>query len=224
MGNLHIQTTDRRQTREKPAWTQSQHVNDCDDCDAKCCTSRKQATTKAERAKACLCKNAKLPLPTDATYGEKQYVSLNRAYYQLHPTADLCKTTIEQMRAVVRKAKKDKPAVLPVDKQPSGTQPDLSQDQMRMFAAWLKESNGGEQVTVLTTGADPVIEIDPARVAEGLSMLTPCLFCFVLHTPQNPWCALSMGMPGVCPSLDTSAGCTRSQCETRCSSDMRAYN
>ena len=139
VGNLHIQTNDRRQKQgqqEKPAWKQqSQHANDCDDCDAKCCTSRKRGGTKA-----CLCKNAKLPLPDDATYGEKQFVSLNRAYNQLHPSADLCKTSVEQMRAVVRKAKKDKPAVLPVDKQSSGAQPDLSQDQMRLFAAWLKKT------------------------------------------------------------------------------------
>ena len=120
----------------------------------------------------------------------------------------------------------DKPAgaVLPVDKQSSGTQPDLLQDQMRLFAAWLKESNGGEQVTMLTTGGDLVFEADPARIAEGFSMLAPCLFCFILHTPQNPWCALSMGMPGLYPSPDTSAGCTRSQCNTRCTCDMRAYD
>ena len=136
----------------------------------------------------------------------------------------LCKTSVEQMRAVVRKAKKDKPAVLPADKQSSGVQPDLSQDQMRLFTAWLKESNGGEQVTMLTTGDDLVFETDPARIAEGFSMLTPCLFCFVSHTPQNPWCALSMGMPDQCPSPDTSAGCTRSQCNTRCACDMRAYD
>jgi hypothetical protein len=93
VGNVHLQTNDRRQKQgqqEKPPWTQqSRHANACDDCMAKCCTARKRGGTKA-----CLCKNAKLPLPDDATYDEKQFVSLNRAYNQLNPSADLCKNLL----------------------------------------------------------------------------------------------------------------------------------
>ena len=43
-------------------------------------------------------------MPDDATYGEKQFVSLNRAYTAIQPSANLKKTSVEQMRAAVRKA------------------------------------------------------------------------------------------------------------------------
>ena len=86
-------------------------------------------------------------MPDDATFGEKQYVSLNRAYLVIQPTANLKKTTVEQMRAAVRKAKV-KPAVLPVAR-PGASLPDLSQEQMNLFAEWLKSGTNGEQLTMI---------------------------------------------------------------------------
>ena len=74
--------------------------------------------------------HVKEPMPDDATFGEKQFVSLNRAYMVIQPSANLKKTTVEQMRAAVRKSREDKPAVLPVTK----VDPDLSQAQMKLFA------------------------------------------------------------------------------------------
>jgi hypothetical protein len=86
-------------------------------------------------------------MPDDATFGEKQFVSLNRAYLVIQPSANLKKTTVEQMKAAVRKSRKDKPAVLAV----AADEPDLSQAQMKLFAEWLKASAGGEQVTMIST-------------------------------------------------------------------------
>ena len=108
VGSLHIQTTgDRRQHGQQDQQSRVMHCNDCDDCDAKCCWSRKRGGVKF-----CLCKNKKEPMPDDATFGEKQYVSLNRAYLGIQPTANLKKTTVEQMRAAVRKAKLSLPCCL----------------------------------------------------------------------------------------------------------------
>ena len=90
-------------------------------------------------------------MPDDATFGEKQFVSLNRAYLVIQPSANLKKTTVEQMRAAVRKSKKDKPAVLAVT---DASSPDLSQAQMKLFAEWLKASASSEQVTMIYDSGD----------------------------------------------------------------------
>ena len=132
VGSLHVQTTgDRRQQGQQDQQSRVVHCNDCDDCDAKCCWSRKRGGRKF-----CLCTNKQEPMPDDATYGEKQFVSLNRAYKAIQPSANLKKTSVEQMRAAVRKAKV-KPAVLPVS-QSDASSPDLSQAQMKLFAEWLR--------------------------------------------------------------------------------------
>ena len=159
VGSVHIQTTgDRRQQGQQGQPPRTMHCNDCDDCDAKCCWSKKRGGKRF-----CLCKNKQEPMPDDATFGEKQFVSLNRAYLVLQPTANLKKTTVEQMRAAVRKARdKGKPAVLPV----ATDAPDLSQAQMKLFAEWLKASASGEQVTMISTDSDH-FEPDPALTAEG---------------------------------------------------------
>ena len=159
-------------------------------------------------------------MPDDATFGEKQFVSLNRAYLVLQPTANLKKTTVEQMRAAVRRARdKGKPTVMPV----TTDAPDLSQAQMKLFAEWLKASAGDEQVTMISTNDDQ-FEPDPTLTAEGFSMLQPCAFCLVTHTPVNLWCALSMGMPAESPLPEMSGGCGLSKCDNGfCACDMRAY-
>jgi hypothetical protein len=219
VGSIHIQTTsDRRlqgqQGQHQPS--RSMHYNDCDDCDAKCCWSKKRGGKRF-----CLCNNVKEPMPEDATFGEKQFVSLNRAYKVLQPTANLKRTTVEQMRAAVRKARKDsKPAVLPV----IANDPDLSQAQMKLFSEWLKASAEGEQVTMLSTSSD-LFYPDPALATEGFSMLQQCVFCSVTHTPAIPWCALSMGMPAESPLPERSGGCGLSKCDNGfCACDMRAYD
>ena len=87
VGSVHIQTTgDRRLQGQQGQPSRTMHCNDCDDCDAKCCWSRKRGGRKF-----CLCKNKQEPMPDDATFGEKQFVSLNRAYVVLQPTANLKK-------------------------------------------------------------------------------------------------------------------------------------
>ena len=89
----------------------------------------------------------------------------------LQPTANLKKTTVEQMRAAVRKARdKSKPTVMPV----TADAPDLSQAQMKLFAEWLKASADGEQVTMISTNGD-LFDPDPALTTEGFSMLQPCV-------------------------------------------------
>ena len=89
-------------------------------------------------------------MTADATFGEKQFVSLNRAYLVIQPSANLKKTSVEQMRAAVRKAKV-KPAVLAVT---DASSPDLSQAQMKLFAEWLKASASSEQVTMIYDNGD----------------------------------------------------------------------
>ena len=101
--------------------------------------------------------------------------------------------------------------------------PDLSQAQMKLFAEWLKASADGEQVTMLSTSGD-LFDPDPALTTEGFSMLLPCVFCLVTHTPTSPWCALSMGMPAESPLPEMSGGCGLSKCDNGfCACDMRAY-
>ena len=215
VGSVHIQTTgDRRQQGRQGQQERSLHSNDCDVCDAKCCWSRKRGGIKF-----CLCKNVREPMPDDATYGEKQYVSLNRAYCVLQPSANLKKTSVEQMRAAVRKAKV-KPAVLPV-----AGPPDLSQAQMKLFADWLKTSASDEQVTMVhDSGDQQFFEPDPAHAADAFSVLQPCEFCLLIHTPAAPWCALSLGMPEQSPSPERSGGCGMSRCDHGwCTCDMRTY-
>ena len=147
-------------------------------------------------------------MPDDATYGEKQYVSLNRAYCVIQPSANLKKTSVEQMRAAVRKAKV-KPAVLPV-----AEPPDLSQAQMKLFADWLKTSASSEQVTMIHDSGDQhFFEPDPAHAANVCSVLQPCEFCLQTHTPTAPWCALSLGMPEQSLLPERSGGCGRSRCD-----------
>ena len=216
--SIHITTNgDRRQNgrQQQTTHTAFQFVNDCDSCDAKCCSSRKKGGKKF-----CVCKNAQVPLPDDASYGMKQFVSLNRAYTLLHPTADLTKTSVEQMRAAVRKSKKEKekvaPAVLPVGLQ-AGEVPNLSGDQMQLFRQWLAES--AQQVTMV---AESDYLPDPVHAAGFLSLLALCTHCGVQHTPQSPWCPLSLGMPERCPSPGP-GGCGRSHCERSCSCDMRGW-
>ena len=88
---------------------------------------------------------------------------------------------------------------------------------MKLFAEWLKAS-AGEQVTMLSTNGDQ-FEPDPALATEGssmlnsFSMLQPCAFCLVTHTPVNLWCALSMGMPAESPFPEMSSGCGLSKCD-----------
>ena len=124
------------------------------------------------------------------------------------------------MRAAVRKAKV-KPAVLPVV-QPGASLPDLSQEQMNLFAEWLKSGSNGEQLTMIST--DEPFEPDLAHAAEGFSMLQPCAFCLVIHTPNNLWCARSMGMPAESPLPVMSGGCGLNKCDNGfCACDMRAY-
>jgi len=185
--SVHITTNgDRRQNgrQQQTTHTAFQFVNDCDSCDAKCCSSRKKGGKKF-----CVCKNAQVPLPDDASYGMKQFVSLNRAYSLLHPTADLTKTSVEQMRAAVRKSKKEKekvaPAVFPVGLQ-AGDVPNLSGDQMQLFRQWLAES--AQQVTMV---AESDYLPDPVHAAGFLSLLALCTHCGVQHTPLSPWCPLS---------------------------------
>ena len=133
-------------------------------------------------------------MPDDATHGEKQFVSLNRAYKVIQPSANLKKTSVEQMRAAVRKAKV-KPAVLPVS-QSDAYSPDLSQAQMKLFAKWLKSGANDEQLTMISTGP---FEPDIAHTAEDFSMLLPCTVCLITLSPAEPWCALSLGMPAESP-------------------------
>ena len=216
VGSLHIQTTgDRRPQGQQDHQSRVMHCNDCDDCDAKCCWSRKRGGRKC-----CLCTNKQEPMPDDATYGEKQFVSLNRAYKAIQPSANLKKTSVEQMRAAVRKAK-IKPAVLPVG-QSDASAPDLSQAQMKLFAEWLRSASNGEQLTMISTepfGSDVV------HTAEDFSLLLPCTVCLVTHSPANPWCALSVGMPAESPLPEMSGGCGLSKCENGfCACDMRAYD
>ena len=223
VGSLRIQTTgDRRpqgQQGQHGQHSQSQHYNDCDDCDAKCCKGRKLGGRKF-----CLCRNSQLPLPDDSTYGEKQFVSLNRAYLVIQPSANLTKTTVEQMRTAVRKAKKDKPAVLPV-MQSDASSPDLSQAQMKLFVEWLKAGSNGEQVTMISISGDLQFEPDPACSAGDFSMLQPYVYCLLTHTPTNLWCALSMGMAEQSPMPEMSGGCGLSKCDNGfCACDMRAYD
>jgi hypothetical protein len=218
LGSVHIQTTgEKRQQGFQGQQGQLQRSMHWNDCDAKCCWSRKRGGRRF-----CLCLNAKEPMPDDATFGEKQFVSLNRAYRVIQPSANLKKTSVEQMRAAVRKSRKDKPAVLPTTKDA----PDLSQAQMKLFTEWLKASAGDEQVTMISTepfSTEP-FEPDPTHVIEGLSMLQPCAFCLQTHTPVNPWCALSIGMPEQSPLPEMSGGCGRSRCDNGfCACDMRAY-
>ena len=183
VGSIHMQTTgDRRPQGQQGQHSQAQHYNDCDDCDAKCCTAKKRGGKKN-----CLCRNSQLSMPDDATYGEKQFVSLNRAYLVIQPSANLTKTTVEQMRAAVRKAKKDKPAVLPVT-QSDASPPDLSQAQMKLFAEWLKAGSNSEQITMISFSGDQQFEPDPARTAEIFSMLQHSSSgCDLLH--HHLWCA-----------------------------------
>ena len=216
VGSLHVQTTgDRRQQGQQSQQSRVQHCNDCDDCDAKCCWSRKRGGRKF-----CLCTNTKESMPDDATYGEKQFVSLNRAYRAIQPSANLKKTSVEQMRAAVRKAK-IKPAVLPVA-EPDKSSPDLSQAQMKLFADWLRSGGIGEQLTMISAGP---FEPDVVHTAEDFSLLQPCTFCLITHSPTNPWCALSMGMPAESPVPERSGGCGRSRCDNGfCACDMRTYD
>ena len=177
-------------------------MNDCDSCDAKCCSSKKKIGKKF-----CRCKNAQIPLPDDASHGMKQFVSLNRAYTLLFPTADLTKTAVEQMRSAVRKKKeKDALAVLPIGL-PSGEVPNLSGDQMQLFRQWLAES--AQRVTMI---AESDYLPDPVHAAGFLLLLTLCTHCYVQHTPLLPWCPLSLGMPERCPSPGL-GGCGRNHCE-----------
>ena len=208
---VHITTDNKNRRQHQQRQTlPTIFENDCDSCDAKCCASRKKGGRKA-----CLCKHAHLALPEGATHGMKQFVALNRAYSLLHPTADLTKTSVEQMRAAVRKSK---PAVLPVA-QASET-PDLSSDQMNLFRKWLAESQPPAGGVLMMTNNDYLP--DPAQTTDGFSMLVSCEYCMLQHSPQSLWCALSMGMPERCPS-PASGGCGRSQCERSCSCDMRQY-
>ena len=66
----------------------------------------------------------------------------------IQPSANLKKTSVEQMRAAVRKAKV-KPAVLAIT-----DAPDLSQAQRKLFAEWLKASASSEQVTMIYDNGD----------------------------------------------------------------------
>ena len=216
VGSLHIQSAgDRRQPSQQDQQSRVMHCNDCDDCDAKCCWSRKRGGRKF-----CLCTNAKEPMPDDATYGEKQFVSLNRAYKAIQPSANLKKTSVEQMRAAVRKAKV-KPAVLPVAG-PDKSAPDLSQAQMKLFADWLRSGGIDEQLTMISAGP---FEADVVHTAEDFSLLQPCTICLITHSPTNPWCALSLGMPAESPVPERSGGCGRSRCDNGfCACDMRTYD
>ena len=144
-------------------------------------------------------------------------MSLNRAYTLLYPTADLTKTSVEQMRSAVRKKReKGAPAVLPIGSS-SGEVPDLSGDQMQLFRKWLA-SESAQQVTMIT---ESDYLPNPAEAAGFLSLLTLCTYCNVQHTPLLPWCPLSLGMPVRCPSPGP-GGCGRNHCERSCSCDMRS--
>ena len=97
-----------------------------------------------------------------------------------------------------------------------------SQEQMNLFAEWLRSDSNGEQLTMIST--DEPFEPDLAHEAEGFSMLQPCAFCLVVHTPNSLWCARSVGMPADSPLPEMSGGCGLSKCDNGfCACDMRAY-
>ena len=68
-------------------------------------------------------------------------------------------------------------------------------------------------------------EPDVVHTAEDFSLLQPCTVCLITHSPTNPWCALSMGMPAESPLPEMSGGCGLSKCDNGfCACDMRAYD
>ena len=63
------------------------------------------------------------------------------------------------------------------------------------------------------------------HAASNFTVLQPCEFCLLTHSPADPWCALSLGMPEQPPLPERSGGCGKSRCDNGfCACDMRTYD
>ena len=174
-------------------------------CKSKLCACNQPGSANVSKSD-CVCHNSKVPFGKDASEGAKAFVKLMRAYLVIKPSANLldANTTTKVIRDAVKAAKPKgqitatgaeatPPATVEV---PAGSILITTEqaDNLKQFTSWVESINGKSvlmiQCDTCYDNGEPLI----THLPDGDTLLSDCVFCHCHHSPDFPWCALSLGM------------------------------